>query len=419
MNATVKHKPSCADAFESGVLPLPEALDRILDATRPVTSFECLAIRAALGRVLYADIVALTHVPPHTNSAMDGYALNSEQFPEQGTREFCVIGIAYAGRPFTRQPDKGECIRIMTGAAIPPGTDSVVMQEQVEPLGNRIKIGKGHRRGQNVRLAGEDITAGNTLLNQGTRLRAAELGLLASQGIAEVCVYRRPRVAFFSTGNELCSLGETRGDNAIYDSNRYTLFGMLSELGMELIDMGVVKDQRDTITDALQCAASNADLVITTGGVSVGEADYVKDVLQLIGKVVFWKVAMKPGRPLAFGQLADALVFGLPGNPVAVMVTFEQLVKPALRRLTGETDRVPLRLQARCLMTIRKRPGRTEFVRGILERDSLGHWAVCSTGAQGSGILSSMSRANCLIVLPESSGTVGTGEYVEVEPFPP
>ncbi len=419
MSTPVKQTSCCADTFEPGILPLQEALDRILGAARPVTGFEHLAIRAALGRVLYTNIIALTDVPPHTNSAMDGYAFNSDQFPEQGTQEFSVIGTAYAGQPFTRQPDKNECIRIMTGAAIPPGTDSVVMQEQVETLGDRIKIGEGHRRGQNVRLAGEDITVGEALLKRGTRLRAAELGLLASQGIAEVCVYRRPRVAFFSTGNELCSLGETRGDNAIYDSNRYTLFGMLSELGMELIDRGVVKDRRDSITEALQCAANDADLVITTGGVSVGEADYVKEALQSSGKIDFWKVAIKPGRPLVFGQLADALFFGLPGNPVAVMVTFEQFVKPALKRLTGETDGVPLRLQARCLMTIRKRPGRTEFVRGILERDNGGYWTVRSTGAQGSGILSSMSRANCLIVLPESSGSVEIGEDVEVEPFSP
>lgn len=413
----VGSQPGCADAREPGLLSVAQARDRVLSLTRPVEGFEQLAIRSALGRVLYRDVRANFDVPPHTNSAMDGYAVRASDLPPQGVRDYRLVGSAYAGRPFAGAVGEGECVRVMTGAPIPAGTDTVVMQEQAQVLGNCVRIGGGHRAGQNVRQAGEDLSTGEIMLGRGSRIGAAELGMLASEGITEVRVYRRPRVAFFSTGDELRSLGEALGPGEIYDSNRYTLFGMLSESGVALRDMGVVRDRRRDILAAFRQAAAEADLVITTGGVSVGEADYVHEALETLGQIDFWKVAMKPGRPLAFGPLGEALFFGLPGNPVAAMVTFDQFVKPALSRLKGELSSPRLRLRAHCTSTLRKRVGRTEFVRGLLEPDGEGQWRVKSAGPQGSGRLSSMSRANCLIILPAEVETVESGSEVQVEPF--
>jgi molybdopterin molybdotransferase len=310
-----------------------------------------------------------------------------------------------------------QCVRIMTGAKMPEGLDTVIMQEQVECTDNIIRIGPGHKPGQNVRQAGEDLAIGEIAVPAGKKISPAELGLFASLGIADIKLARKLRVAFFSTGDELRSIGEPLAEGEIYDSNRYTLHGMLARLNVESLDMGVVADTRDAISEAFQHAASMADVVITTGGVSVGEADFVKEILVETGSVDFWKLAIKPGRPLAFGTVNDALFFGLPGNPVAVMVTFYEFVQPALRRMMGQSDVRPARFKVRCQSRLRKRPGRMEFQRGHLEIADNGDLSVSRSGAQGSGMLSSMSTANCFIVLPTASGNVEPGDDVYVEPF--
>jgi len=337
--------------------------------------------------------------------------------PEGGTARLVMVGTALAGRPFAGEVRAGQCVRIMTGAVLPAGADAVVMQERVTAAAEGIAVAAGLRAGDNVRRAGEDLRVGEDAVAAGRVIGPAELGLLASLGVTEVTVARRPRVAFFSTGDELRSPGEPLGEGQIYDSNRYTLFGMLTRLGAEAVDLGVVRDTPEALRAALEEASAAADVVITSGGVSVGEADFVREVLADLGEVSLWKVAIKPGRPLAFGRLGQAWFFGLPGNPVAVMVTFYAFVQPALRRLMGQSGPLPQRFTVRCLSRLAKRPGRTEYQRGILRRDADGRLAVEKTGAQGSGILSSMSAADCFIVLPPEQGAVEPGDLVEVEPF--
>ena len=414
----MKHQNAGCGGHDDVAQTLQQALKRISAGIRPVDGFELVATRDALDRVLYAPIHSRVDVPAHTNSAMDGYAIAGAQLPAEGAREFRVIGTAWAGRPFDGTAGEGECVRIMTGATVPAGTDTVVMQEKVQREGDNAVIGAGHKAGQNVRFAGEDLKAGAVALDAGVLLRPAHLGLIASLGVGEVRVRRRPRVAFFSTGDELASIGETLGPGQIYDSNRYTLYGMLQRLGVEVIDLGVVRDRREDLEQAFLAAAAQADAVITSGGVSVGEADFVTETLDRIGEVGFWTVAIKPGRPIAFGRVADALFFGLPGNPVSVMVTFYQLVQPALRILAGlETPEVPLHVSATLESRLRKKPGRREFQRGVLAMDAEGRCRVTPAGRQGSGILRSMAHANCFIVLPEDCGDVEAGAAVEVQPF--
>jgi molybdopterin molybdotransferase len=405
------------DEYDPDALSVEEALYRIEADIRPIGGFEWLPIRDSLDRVLAADVRSPVNVPAHANSAMDGYAVASADLANDGVRELAIVGTAFAGRPYTGTVHAGQCARIMTGGVIPGGTDTVIRQEDVERLEGAVRIGPGHRSGQNVRPAGEDIAAGQIVLRAGHRVRPADTGLLASLGVAEVTVRRRLRVAFFSTGDELRSLGGPLGPGEIYDSNRYTLHSMLRRQGTSLIDMGVVRDQPEDVQRAFREAAAVADIVITSGGVSVGEADYVKETLERLGQVSFWKISMKPGRPLAFGRVQDALFFGLPGNPVSVMVTFYQFVLPALQRLSGELPRPRLRLRVPCVSRLRKTAGRTDFQRGVLEAGSDGRLVVRSTGPQGSGILSSMSQANCFIILPQEQGDLEPGAEVEVEPF--
>ncbi len=409
--------PGCCDERDPTALPVSAALGRVLAVVRAVDGHEQLAIRSALGRVLAETLSSPVDVPAHTNSAMDGYALRSADLASTGRVELRVIGTALAGAPFAGAVGPGTAVRIMTGAVLPPGADCVVMQERVEAAGGHLRVGGGHRAGDNVRRAGEDLPRGGTVLQAGRRLLPADIGLLASLGVAEVRVWRRVRVAFFSTGDELRTLGQSLAQGEIYDSNRYTLHGMLRRLGVELVDMGVVRDRPGALRQALDEAARVADVVITSGGVSVGEADFVKDTLAALGEVDFWKIAMKPGRPLAFGRVGEAVFFGLPGNPVSVMVTFYQFVQPALRRMMGETYAEPVVVRVPCLTRLRKRPGRTEFQRGILGREADGSLVVRGTGDQGSGILSSVSRADCFIVLPEDCAGVDPGEAVTVQPF--
>jgi len=418
MKDNITVQTSCQDTHGDTSLSVDEAKERLAASVKPVTSVESVAVRSALNRILAAEIVSPLDVPSHTNSAMDGYALRGEDLPAEGTAEFNVTGTALAGSPYEGTVSSGETVRIMTGAVIPDSSDTVIMQEHVERDGDRIRIDSRHRPGQNVRQAGEDITTGSTVLHPGKQLIPADLGLIASLGIAEVKVLRSLRVAFFSTGDELRSVGEPLGKGDVYDSNRYTIFGMLSRLGVEYMDMGVVRDTREDVENAFSEAARNADAIVTSGGVSVGEADYVTETLDKLGTVNFWKIAMKPGRPLAFGNVGDAAFFGLPGNPVSVMVTFYQFVRPTLRRMMGiTTPETGTTVHATCLGGIRKRSGRTEFPRGFLEPQQDGSLAVRSTGKQGSGILSSMSHANCFIVLDADTTKVTPGDTVTVQLF--
>jgi molybdopterin molybdotransferase len=410
-------EPSCADERDPESLTVDAARRRILAAVEPIVDSERLALRQTLDRVLAQRIVSPLDVPAHANAAMDGYAVRGEDLPDDTLIPLEVIGEAFAGHPFTDRVGKRQCVRIMTGAPIPTGADTVVMQERVERDGARLRVGAGHRPGENVRAAGEDIARGSVVLEPGRRLTAADLGLIASLGVPEILVRRSPRVAFLSTGDELRSVGQPLRPGEIHDSNRYTLYGMLQRLGVQIVDLGVVRDDPASLREALEQARAQADAVITSGGVSVGEADFVKGVLGELGRAEFWKIAMKPGRPLTFGRLDDALFFGLPGNPVAVMVTFYQFVQPALTRLAGGPARLPLLVQATCRSRLRKKPGRTEFQRGVLEHSGDGRLSVEPTGKQGSGILRSMSLANCFIVLPHEAGPVEPGDTVLVQPF--
>ncbi len=383
----------------------------------PISDEDTVGLHDAHLRILSRDVPSPMNVPPHDYSAMDGYALRHADLQGDVTK-LQVVGSSFAGHAFGGKVSAGECVRIMTGALIPGGCDTVVMQEQVTLEGKDAIVQGNHSLGENIRRAGEDIALGSTALRAGQLVRAAELGLLASLGLARAVVYRKLRVAIFSTGDELVQPGISLKPGRIYDSNRYSLFGLLSELGgVEILDMGNIHDDRNAIKSALLAAASKADVIITSGGVSVGEADYIKELLAEIGEVVFWKIAMKPGRPLAYGKIGGSHFFGLPGNPVAVMVTFKQFVIDALHILMGQQPKPAFTFKAVCTERIKKSPGRTEFQRGILSQDETGALTVRTTGAQGSGILSSMSQANCFIILPMHQGNVEAGSTVDVQLF--
>lgn len=409
---------SCMDDFDPESITPDQATEYVQSAIQPVAETETVPTMEALDRVLAAEVRSEINVPGHTNSAMDGYAVHGQDLPSDAPETFTLVGSSFAGHPYDGTVGAGECVRIMTGGVMPDSTDTVVIQERVRVLGDtEVEIPAGEKPGQNVRAAGEDIAAGDVALEPGHLIGPADLGLLASVGIAEVPVLRRVRVAFFSTGDELREVGEPLEDGHIYNSNRYTLSAMLRRLHVEALDLGVVRDDRAAVAQAFRDASEQADMVITSGGVSVGEADYVKEVLGELGDVNFWKVAIKPGRPLAFGQIGPAKFFGLPGNPVSVMVTFYQFVRPALLRMAGATEAPPLTLQVPVTSPLRKRQGRAEYQRGILRQEQDGSHTVTRTGAQGSGILTSMSQANCFIVLPMERADVQEGETVEVIPF--
>jgi molybdopterin molybdotransferase len=416
MSALTITQASCADDYDPNSMPVAKARAFIHQFLQPVKGTLRVPVRSALGRVLAEDILSPVDVPSHRNSAMDGWAMRGADLRADAESTLTEIGASFAGKPFGGAVGPGQCVRIMTGGVVPEGADTVVMQERAKASGKSVTFAAGQKTGQNVREAGEDLKAGSVALRRGRIVRPAELGLIASLGIGEVSVFRPLRVAYFSTGDELKGVGSTLGDGEIYDSNRYTLHGMLTRLGCETLDMGVVRDDPALIERAFAEAAANADVVITSGGVSVGEADFVKGMLGKLGEVVFWKIAMKPGRPLAYGKIGAAHFFGLPGNPVSVMVTFYQFVRDALLELSGADPVEPIpTFTATCSARLKKAPGRTEFQRGILARGTDGSLSVRPTGEQGSGILKSMSDANCFIILGDSTGNVEPGALVEVQ----
>jgi molybdopterin molybdotransferase len=429
---TLNEFSSCVAQYDPQALPVTAAQAIVRQWATPVTAVEHVPLHDALDRVLAADIVSPNDVPAHDNSAMDGYAFRSTALAGQANSEansveLTLAGKALAGHPFGGAVALTECVRVMTGASMPADCDTVVPQELVTRSGETIRFAASAvRGGANRRLAGEDLPRGSVALRAGRILRPSDLGLIASLGIAEVPVRRRLRVAFFSTGDELRSLGEPLDPGCVYDSNRHTLFAMLRRMNIDPLDLGVVRDEPAALEAALRSAAASADVVLTSGGVSVGEADFTQQLLQTFGDVAFWSLAMRPGRPLAFGRVwsgerpglgLPALFFGLPGNPVAVMVTFYQIVREALVVMSGATPQPSTLLQATSRELIRKRAGRTEFQRGVATRDARGQWHVTPTPSQSSGVLSSMSEANCFIVLEHERSDITAGESVDIMLF--
>jgi len=399
------------------LLSIGDALDRIKSAVKPVNSTEQVSLKNALGRVLAEPVYSPINIPYDRNAAMDGYAFASVDRADGQAFTLVLAGTSWAGRPFQGQMQPGQCVRIFTGAVVPEQADSVVMQEQVQVQEQCIHFPADTRAQQNIRKIGEDVQQGACLIAEPKKLTAVDLGLLASAGVDRVTVKRRLKIAYFSTGDELTSLGQPLESGKIYDSNRAMLGGLLADPGYSVADLGVIPDNKQLLEDSFIEASLNYDAVITTGGASVGEADYVKEILQKSGEVNFWKLAIKPGKPLAFGRIGECYFFGLPGNPVAVVVTFQQIVAPALRQLSGAPFVKPLRFAATCTSALKKAPGRREYQRGILSQDENGEFFVASAGHQGSHILSSMSQSGCYIVLPEECSGVQAGDRVTVEPF--
>jgi len=405
-----------------GLMPLSDALETMQNSLSNVCEKITLPLSEALGFTLAENIISPRNVPPFNNSAMDGYALHANDLiaaAEDNPIHLTLVGQSFAGAPFEASVNAGSCIRIMTGALIPESLDCVVMQEQCSADGDLITFKHAPVVNNNVRFVGEDLKIGEQVLEQGHKLTPRDIPLLASLGIATVDVYRRLKVAVLSSGDELKSLGETLQQGDIYDSNRYTIMALLSRLNVEVIDLGIIKDDYALIKAAMLKADQQADVVISSGGVSVGEADFIKQVLNEIGEIGFWKLAIKPGKPFAFGRLPNSAFLGLPGNPVSAIVTLYQLAVPAMAKMSGERLKPVLRFSAACNEPLHKAPGRTDFQRGFYSLDEQGKWVVSSTGNQGSGVFSSMSRSNCFIVLEQERGNVAAGETVTVEPYSP
>lgn len=418
-----ERQPSCQDSRESTeLMPVAQARELMQQRLKVVAETEIVELSQALGRVLAEDVISPIDVPSHTNAAMDGFAVRSADLPSAGdTARLKLVGESWAGRPWAGEVQPGELVKIATGAVMPLGADTVVIVEHTLQEGDFVLLGDDTQPGRNVRHAGEDLHVGESVLAAGTWLSPAEIGQLASLGFAQVCIRRQLKVAVFSTGDELVSLAKHGNQELepgqVFDSNRYTLCAMLERLGVEVVDLGVIADTPEATRAIFEKAAASADAVVSSGGASVSDADHVSRTLGELGDVTFWRLAMRPGRPLACGQVGEALFFGLPGNPVAVMVTFYQFVQPALRHMMGANVAEPLLFKARCKTPLRKTPGRVEFQRGILAPDADGAMMVHTTGKQGAGRISSMTRANCFIVLPPDLSTVSEGDLVDVQPF--
>jgi molybdopterin molybdotransferase len=398
-----------------GLLPFERALTQMLNSLTPVTEIEQVNIEHALNRILATDIASPINVPPHANSAMDGYAFLHESLAETTTLK--LIGRSMAGEPFQGTCKRGECVRIMTGAKLPAGCDTVEMQENCTVNGEQITFTSAKKIGDHVRNAGEDIAQGQQVLQRGQRLTAIDIGMLSSLGIAKVQVYRRLKVALIATGDELKVPGQTLREGDIYESNAHVLANILDKMNIEVIDFGIISDDFDAIKTAFQQADELADAVMSSGGVSVGDADYTKTVLDELGEINFWKIAMKPGKPFAFGHLPNSVFFGLPGNPVSALVTAHQLAIPALLKMQNAKKQPRVTINVKSADDLKKSPGRMDFQRGILTVNEQGETVVKSTGSQGSGILSSLALANCYIVLPSEQGRVNAGEMVTVQLF--
>ena len=408
---------SCSDLDPSGMLSVAEGRERILAQIVAPTKEVTVELKAALGQIVSSDVQSPVNVPQHTNSAMDGFAIRSDDL---GRESYQVVAKVMAGHSYNKPLNHGEAVRIMTGAPVPMNADTVIMREQANQDGDSVTFDLtmgAIKPGQNVRQAGEDLAIGQAAVQAGTQITAPELGMIASLGLDSVAIRPQVKVAIFSTGDEVQHPGEAQKPNCIYDSNRYTLHSMLTKIGCEVIDLGIIEDSEQALESTLNAASEQADLILSSGGVSVGDADYIKTVLDKLGQINFWRINMRPGRPLAFGQIDTTPFFGLPGNPVAVMVAFMQFVEPAIRKLQGINDWQAPFFNAVAEEKLRSRPGRTEYSRGIFGIDANGRLTVRSAGKQGSGILRSMSEANCLIeILPEQPG-VEIGEKVRVIPL--
>ena len=401
---------------QTPLVSVEEAIGHILERVTPMQALESVSIEQSLQRILGEDLQSALALPPFDNSAMDGYALRASDLTDSNMT-LRLMDTAFAGHPAKSPVTPGTCIRIMTGAMLPIGADTVIMQEQTEADGTSIHFSKIPSLGANVRRAGEDVAKGAVILTKGTAITPAIIGLMASMGVATCNVIAKPKVAIFSTGDELKSLGEPLAPGQIYDSNRYAMKSMLERTGVEVIDLGILADDAALIESTILDAVAQADLLLTSGGVSVGDADFVAQTLDRLGNIDFWRIAMKPGKPLAFGKIKNCLFFGLPGNPVSVMATYYQFVRVALAKLMGKNNCDSYRFPVPCGHALKKDPGRTDFQRGILQQNEQGQWQVYSAGLQGSHVLSSMVAANCFIILPRESGDIEAGALVEVEPF--
>ncbi|ENK3145594.1 bifunctional molybdopterin-guanine dinucleotide biosynthesis adaptor protein MobB/molybdopterin molybdotransferase MoeA [Vibrio alginolyticus] len=406
---------ACCDTLSPAFLSVVQGQEKILSLVNTVSEIEACKIENAYGRVLAEHIVSLVNVPQYTNSAMDGYAIRSDDVDRDS---YQVVAEVMAGHAYDQPLDVGQAVKIMTGAPTPLNGDTVVMREQASQEGDKVTFnGANIKAGQNVRQTGEDLAIGSDVFTAGTRLASPEMGMIASVGFGEANVFRKVKVAVFSTGDEVQAPGTEQKANSIYDSNRFTIMGMLEKLGCEILDFGILEDNEQLMIEALENASAQADMVMTSGGVSVGDADYIKLALDKLGQIDFWRINMRPGRPLAFGQINNKPFFGLPGNPVAVMVSFINFVEPALRKMQGEQGWKPLKVNAIATENLRSRQGRTEFSRGVYELDETGRLTVRTTGKQGSGILRSMSEANCLIEISPAIDTVKAGESVTIIPL--
>ncbi|EGR0770531.1 bifunctional molybdopterin-guanine dinucleotide biosynthesis adaptor protein MobB/molybdopterin molybdotransferase MoeA [Vibrio parahaemolyticus] len=406
---------ACCDTLSPAFLSVVQGQEKILSLVNTVSEIEARKIENAYGRVLAEHIISPVNVPQYTNSAMDGYAIRSDDVDRDS---YQVVAEVMAGHAYDQPLQVGQAVKIMTGAPTPLNGDTVVMREQASQEGDKVTFNGAHiKAGQNVRQAGEDLTIGSDVFTAGTRLASPEMGMIASLGFGEASVFRKLKVAVFSTGDEVQAPGTEQKANSIYDSNRFTIMGMLEKLGCEILDFGILEDNEQLMIEALENASAQADVVMTSGGVSVGDADYIKLALDKLGQIDFWRINMRPGRPLAFGQINNKPFFGLPGNPVAVMVSFINFVEPALRKMQGEQGWKPLKVNAIATENLRSRQGRTEFSRGIYELDDTGRLTVRTTGKQGSGILRSMSEANCLIEISPAIDTVKAGESVTIIPL--
>ncbi|HAV1352798.1 bifunctional molybdopterin-guanine dinucleotide biosynthesis adaptor protein MobB/molybdopterin molybdotransferase MoeA [Vibrio parahaemolyticus] len=406
---------ACCDTLSPAFLSVVQGQEKILSLVHTVSGIEACKIENAYGRVLAEDIISPVNVPQYTNSAMDGYAIRSDDVDRDS---YQIVAEVMAGHAYDQPLEVGQAVKIMTGAPTPLNGDTVVMREQASQEGDKVTFnGVNIKAGQNVRQAGEDLAIGSDVFTAGTRLASPEMGMIASLGFGEANVFRKLKVAVFSTGDEVQAPGTEQKANSIYDSNRFTIMGMLEKLGCEILDFGIQEDNEQLMIEALENASAQADVVMTSGGVSVGDADYIKLALDKLGQIDFWRINMRPGRPLAFGQINNKPFFGLPGNPVAVMVSFINFVEPALRKMQGEQGWKPLKVNAIATENLRSRQGRTEFSRGIYELDNTGRLTVRTTGKQGSGILRSMSEANCLIEISPAIDTVKAGESVTIIPL--